>query len=836
MRRLALPRLRPSPRLLIGLALLATALGVLWSAIWLHLHQVRRHELEAARRDGQTMARGLEQNIIRTIEGADQLLRYLQLGYKQDPKGFDLFTWAALRPHDALSVQLALIDRNGVMIASSLQQRPSPVDLSDREHFRVHRDSGKDRLFISKPVLGRVSPRWTIQLTRPVLNAAGEFEGVLVLAMDSDYLSRFYDSLRLRSSTIRLVGTDGVTRARAPAREGAIGALVRPATLERLRSANEGQYEGEGRDGVPRLYTFRKVEGYPLYVIAALDFEEVFAGWRLDRTRALILGAVLSMMLCLVAALLLRQAGLLERNRRALRSTLDNMMQGVVMADAGGRVRVLNERARSLLELQGRGAELGASVGRVLEWLGQRTGRPGVQERRTTDGRAVETMLITLPDGGLLLTATDVTRQRAASEAEAAARAAAEAANRAKSDFLANMSHEIRTPLNGVLGMVQALQHSGLSSAQQAMCDTMMRSGDALLRVVNDILDYSKLEAGKVALEPTPTALAPLVRDVAGLLRGAAEAKGLSLEVSVQGRQPPAVLADPVRLRQIVLNLLSNAVKFTEDGTVRLTLACAGLPGDRAAVSISVRDEGVGIAPAALETLFQRFTQADGTSTRRHGGTGLGLAISRELAQLMGGDIEVRSTPGAGSEFTLRLVLDTCSLPADDVGGAALADGPARSLDILVAEDDEINQLVIASFLQPTGHRVQFAHDGEEAVAAAQAQRFDLILMDAMMPNLDGIGATAAIRAFEGKARHTPIIALTANAMTGDRERYLACGMDGYVSKPIDRAELFGTIETLLGERLFRPVDPPAPTPTMPEERAAEIDAELDAIFAGLKG
>ncbi len=424
--------------------------------------------------------------------------------------------------------------------------------------------------------------------------------------------------------------------------------------------------------------------------------------------------------------------------------------------------------------------------------------------------------------------------------AQVAARAAAEADSRAKSDFLANMSHEIRTPMNGVIGMIQLLRHSGLTPAQRQMCETVTRSADALLRVINDILDYSKLEAGGVVLEPLPTEVDRLAEDVVALLRGPAEARGIALRLVLPDTRPSSLRVDPTRLRQILLNLLSNAVKFSEGGEVVVTMMAdrAAKGADRVALSIAVTDHGIGIAPEALARLFARFAQADASSTRRFGGTGLGLAISRELARLMGGDIEARSKPGEGSTFTLHLLLEPAALPA--VAAAAVDHAaPIRQLDILIAEDDDINRQVIGSFLAPDGHRRHFVPDGAAALREVMGRPvdrpFDVILMDVMMPGMDGPTATRHIRALPGPAGETPIIALTANAMAGDREQYLASGMNGYVSKPIDRRVLYRALETLLGGPLFGPLEAPILPESTPEPTAPEIDAELDDILAGLK-
>ncbi len=817
------------------LLLLSGALLLLWGGIWLHLGEVRRQAQRSAQNDADNLARSLEQNIIRSIEGADQLLRFLQVTYAGDPAGFDLFTWInAWRPADGLVVQLVLVGADGRMRASSVERSTAPVDLSDREHFRVHLGGG-DNLFISKPVLGRVSKRWTIQFTRPVRNAAGGFEGVLVLSMDTGYLSRFYSALSIGQGSVTLVGEDGVVRARAPFLANSLGERVPDAVMSRVLGQRQGSYEGVGSfDGIRRLYSFRSVPSYPLIVFVGLDMQEAFRGWQLDRQRSLLAGGMVTLVMALGAALMLRQQQAKARDDRALAVTLERLTQGVVMAGTDGRVQVLNHRARELLDLPPKLARPGAMVVDMLGRLGRGVpgGAQGLRERRRSDGSTVETQVLPLPDGGVLLTSTDVTAQRALAEAQDAARTAAEAANLAKSDFLANMSHEIRTPMNGVLGMIQLLRHSPLADQQRRWCETMTRSADALLNVVNDILDYSKLEAGRIILEPLPCDVPALVNEVADLLRAGAFAKGLELKVALRGTPPPRLLLDPTRLRQIVLNLLSNAVKFSDTGEISVTVSSTRAADARETLCISVRDQGIGIPPAALATLFTRFTQADASSTRKFGGSGLGLAISQELARLMDGEILVRSVWEEGSEFTLVL---TAPL-APEAPAAPAAVVPARTLPplrILVAEDDEVNRMVIGAFLQPGGHRVVFAHNGAEAVAAVQEHGFDLVLMDAMMPGMDGPTATARIRALPGPVARLPIIALTANAMVGDRERYMAAGMDGYVSKPIDRHDLRAEMARVLGLAVAATAAEPAPPAA---EIPDELAAELDDIFGELKG
>ncbi|MEO5821626.1 MAG: response regulator [Vicinamibacteraceae bacterium] len=410
--------------------------------------------------------------------------------------------------------------------------------------------------------------------------------------------------------------------------------------------------------------------------------------------------------------------------------------------------------------------------------------------------------------------------QRTAQLTEAKDRA--EEGSRAKSDFLANMSHEIRTPMNGVLGMVELALDGSMPAAQRADLQTIRGSAESLLVIIDDILDFSKIEAGQLSVDPVPMSLASLARMVVESFELRAHQKGLTLRCELAPDLPPAVRLDPGRLRQVLVNLLGNAVKFTSQGTVTLAVGHQGVLADgRVALTFAVRDTGIGIAPARLEAIFQPFTQADTSMTRRFGGTGLGLTISSRLVALMGGWLNVNSTERVGSEFMVRLPAEIAKegeigpasdgpprlLPADVVPAppetveerAATALG--HQLRVLVAEDNPVNQRITQHLLRKRKLSVTLADDGRQAVDAFQAGRFDLVLMDVQMPEMDGFEAVAAIRALEhAQGRpHTPIVAVTAHAMVGDREKCLEAGMDAYLSKPLRRQLLFELVDELLG-------------------------------------
>ena len=370
----------------------------------------------------------------------------------------------------------------------------------------------------------------------------------------------------------------------------------------------------------------------------------------------------------------------------------------------------------------------------------------------------------------------------------------AEAASRAKSVFLANMSHEIRTPFQGLLGMLELLDSAPLAASQHAQLRTARESAQHLLEILNDLLDVSRLEAGTLSVGSEPVELRRLVADAARLMQAQAGAKGLALQVHVDAAVPERVLQDATRMRQVLYNLLSNAIKFTDHGSVRLEVQRSQAQGKDELV-FAVIDSGIGIDEATRGRLFQRFSRGDDSRSRRHGGTGLGLEISRNLARLMGGDLTVQSTPGRGSHFELHLPLrlPEGAAPVPAAARAEPAAAPARALRVLAAEDNAVNREVLAAMIEIDGHQVTFAENGLQAVQAMHAMStppFDLVLMDLHMPELDGIGATRAIRALGGPAARVPIVALTADAFSETRARCLDAGMNDFLTKPVGLAEL----------------------------------------------
>ncbi len=716
---------------------------------------------------------------------------------------------------------IAVFSRDGRLLAAS---RPETLRLGVPlpPHFVAETlAQAAPQLTVYGPMLSRVTSEQAFWFARAIRTEAGErllVAGEVPVPLVTTLMAQ---AAQVPGLVVTLERADGELLVSLPSQGGRTGERLAPPPVE-VEPGSVVQSPGR-LDAEPGLLAVRTLVYPALRLSAGIPMSAVLAGWREERTMTAVVSAAFIALIVAAGAAVQWQMGRLSRARQEIersKSILDralaSMADGFLLCDADDRVVAWNDRYLEmypwLAGVVGTGVEFRRLVdtaaqalfpgpGREEEraaWsahrLAQHLSSEGVHEQELRDGRVIHVIERRTPDGGVIGVFRDIT---AAERELAKAKADAEAASRAKSQFLAAMSHEIRTPLNGVLGMNSLLLRTPLTPEQRGYAETMRRSGKSLLALINDILDLSKIEAGRLDLVIVEFDMRRVVADVVSSLATRAAEKSLALEAVCADGLPPVLVGDESRIRQVLFNLAGNAVKFTEKGGVFITVDQRPIDGNRIELRIEVADTGIGMAPEVLPMLFQRFMQADGGIARRYGGSGLGLAISRELVELMGGNIEVTSAVGRGSTFRVRVPLqaaEAASEPRVDTGYGLPTDF-GGGLRVLVAEDNEVNQMLVREMLRQLGHDSVVVGDGVEAVAAASAGGFDLVMMDIQMPRLDGLSAARRIRALDGPASRVPIVALTANAMPEEREACLAAGMDGHVAKPVEPRALAAAIE-----------------------------------------
>jgi signal transduction histidine kinase/CheY-like chemotaxis protein len=842
----------------MGIALLGLGGVVLvWAGIVHTIVADRQQAVDGAYVNATNLARAFEENVVRSIAAVDQTLLYAREAYEQDPAHFDVSRWSSKTPTLAdVTVQLALIDRHGMMRGSTAAAPGAIVDLSDREHFQVHVNNPRDELFISKPVFGRASNKWSIQLTRRMIAPDGSFDGVVVASLDPDYLSRFYSSVDIgQTGVVVLLGTDGYVRARGGRLPQSSKLVLGQSGLEvpiltRFAQAPVGSFAGPSPvDGIARFYAYRGVSRYPLVLSVGFGQDEVLAASRASRHTYLVIGSIVSAILLVITFVLLARQTQMARAREQLEASLQNMSQGIMMVNADQRIQVCNNHLIEMLDLPEnllatrplfteflqflwwRG-EFGVTAEPFEAWLqhfkasGTVSDTLWVHEHTRPDGMVLDVRVQSMPDGRVVRTYTDITTRKRNEAVLRAALEEADQATRAKSAFLSTMSHEIRSPMSGLLGVHDLLRATDLNVEQRRMADMVNQSALMLLAVLNDILDFSRIEAGAMSITPGPTELQSLLDAVVETHAVAARQKDLAVSCTINPALPAWLITDGLRLRQIVSNLISNAIKFTTAGEVTVT---ASLLADDTTqrIRFAVRDTGIGMSQEVLSRLFEPFSQADGSTSRTYGGTGLGLCISRELARLLGGDLSVTSTPDVGSEFLLILPLVAAAAAAGPDAAAPLASLP-KGGRILVADDDPTNRWLAQRQLQRLGYDVDVAEDGEDALAALQAARYDLLVTDCHMPRMDGVALTCALRASaDPLLRDLPIIGITADTTKTQRDRCYQAGMNELGIKPLSMELLRGLLGRVWPPTQPAPSAPPAPATLRPVSFDSQIYLEI---------
>jgi signal transduction histidine kinase/ActR/RegA family two-component response regulator len=772
----------------------------------------------------------------RFVSGAEAALNRTLLGVDVLLAGIDSLLRPAVRPDGSLNAAhgnqllLELISRHllvrdiavladdgSVLAAAQPNSQRMGIDLPKGFANDVLAQAAP-QLAISAPVVNFATSERVLYFGRPLKLAGGRkvlVVGEVPLSLLGTILSQ---AIEIRGLVVTFEREDGQLLTSVPPDERLMGQKLTP-PLDATQATGRPVF-GPGRlGGVPAIVVTRPTLYRSVMIAASIPIEAALADWRSDRADIMrVAGAFIAMFLAAGAFIqwqvtrLARARTEVTRAKATLDQALEAMADGFLLCDAQDRIVAWNRRYLDIFPWVADVIAAGAPFRALVEaaapallpegneadrqaWMERRmaihASGNGMYEQELAHGMVIHAIERRTPDGGVVNVTRDIT---AAERALARAKAAAEAANESKSQFLAAMSHEIRTPLNGVLGMNGLLLNTPLTPEQRRFAELIRTSGQTLLAVINDILDLAKIEAGRMELEIVEFDPAATLDEVVSLLSVRAQAKGLTLNLRMANDFPGALCGDPSRLRQVLFNLIGNALKFTEQGGVAVDVTHRLLADERVELTIAVRDTGIGIAPDAMPKLFDRFMQADSTTSRRYGGTGLGLAISREIVDLMGGRIEVDSAVGVGSTF--RVVVP---MARGDVERLAAAESTMHAagmggLRILVAEDNGVNQILIKAILDQMGHFSDIVANGIEVVEQVQKGKYDLVLMDIQMPEMDGEAATRAIRSLPNGVASIPIIAMTANAMVEHRAAYLAGGMDDYVSKPISSKALAAAI------------------------------------------
>ena len=786
-------------------------LAVFWASIAHHIWTCTAADLDAAIKHNSNLAIAFSQHVSQAVRGIDSTLmlsRTLLIKPGSDVRLRDIASAAFWR--DDYVLQLAMTGPDGVLAQSNLGPPDNPINLSDRAHVSFHKSTIDDVLYVSEPVLGRVSNRWSIQFTRRIVADDPQGSGVLIASISPDYFSRFYQAVEMGRGSITLINANGRVLASGGSDAVDVPNAIHVAKDQLIEAAGSGKcfQSSASLEGSGKLYCARAVPGAPLFVVAAVPEGQIHADGVHENNvylvALLVTFACLILMIAFAGKRIRLDIALRETERarqqasnsaRELRYTLENMCHGIMLIDLDGRIPVFNDRAFDLLGLPLPGDGEQVTNDDLCRSLGQNAAELKFPELRTLqaamrldaegvmhcagrDGRIVKVWTEPVRDGWVRKF-EDITQPFLAGKARASARDREQAASNARAAFVTRMSHEIRTPLHAAIGFSRLLTREDLPPQARALASEMHTSTSHLIEIIDEVLDFSTIEAGQMRLASGVIDIRSTVDTVVSTGKILLGYKPVAFNVKVDPRVPQTLAGDARRVRQVLTNLVSNAVKFTERGTISLAVTC--MPGGEG-VLIEVSDTGSGIEDTSC--IFEPFVRTREADDKP--GAGLGLTIVKEIVTAMNGRIKVTSQPGSGSIFQVFLALQAAnaSLPAPKPPVST------ERLKILVADDTRSSLMLITMMLQARGHRVVTARNGREAVEANAEEDFDLILLDIQMPVMDGLVAAEVIINNAMRIGRRPLIsALTAQVLPQDQAVMRKVGMDAVLRKPFEEAE-----------------------------------------------